>query len=248
MSEAVPTHDPVPYAPSYSSLEGCEARELYEKYKVSVKEEVRTNMAKEWFGIIVGFPLPGSRGSITWKLESEATSAYKEGRYEEALDRFCHWLAIVDTDPSTGVVSEMRATLTSNVGACLSQMGRLPNAIEFYERALQEFKALPFSVIRDVNLSRLVYGKLVNKRVEYVEGKLADLKAGKAPPPDTYQDGFGVTRHWSAEEMAGQVVWKWTDPTTWFRFTSAAVYRRMGEQRTVMLDAPAAVTPNAEMI
>ena len=72
--------------------------------------------------------------------------ADKTGHYEIALDRFCHYLAIVETDPSTTMVSEMRATLTSNVGACLHNLGLVDEAVQYYERALQEFKAMPFSI------------------------------------------------------------------------------------------------------
>ena len=45
------------------------------------------------------------------------------------------------------MVSEMRATLTSNVGACLHNLGLVDDAVQYYERALQEFKAVPFTLL-----------------------------------------------------------------------------------------------------
>ena len=208
------------------------ARDMYEKYRAGATEEVRTNLAKEWLSAIVGYPLPGSRIAISSKLEKEATTAYKEGRYEEALDRFCHWLAIVDADPSTGISSELRATLTANVAACLAALGMLQPAIEFYERAVMEFKTLPFSVIRDITLGRLVYGKLTDRRVDYIEGKLGLLRAGKPPELDTYQDAFGVTRKWSQEEMEGKRHFNLYNPLTWLDYGRQKVYTQVGDQRT----------------
>jgi tetratricopeptide (TPR) repeat protein len=144
--------------------------------------------------------------------------ADKTGHYEVALDRFCHYLALVETDPSATVVSEMRATLTCNVGACLHQMGQVEAAIDYYERALQEFKAIPFSIISRVSLTWVLYGNLVNKRVEYVEKKLTAIRAGEPADPASYQDGFGKTRKWSKEEMEGKTTWSWVDPRTWFGY------------------------------
>ena len=69
-----------------------------------------------------------------------------------ALDRFAHYLAVVETDPSTTVVSEMRATLTSNIGACLHHLGHVELAVDYYERALQEFKAIPFTIYSRLSL------------------------------------------------------------------------------------------------
>ena len=236
------------YTPTYAPMEGCPARELYEKYKAGMADELRTNSAKEWFGTIVGYPLPRTRMALSWKLDTAATKAYKDGRYEDALENFCHWLACIDTDPSTGACSEMRATLTSNVAACLAALGLTDNAIEFYDRAVQEFKALPFSVLRDVSVSRLFYGKLVSKRVEFIENKIADLKVGKPPALDTYQDGFGVTRKWKSSEMGGgSAEFVWYDPTTWLASTS--LYTRMGERPTAIGEEGAEkVPPNTEMI
>ena len=55
--------------------------------------------------------------------------ADKTGNYEVALDRFAHHLAIVDSNPSTATVSEMRATLTSNIGSALHFLGELAQAV-----------------------------------------------------------------------------------------------------------------------
>jgi hypothetical protein len=112
------------------------------------------------------------------QCQSFAARADKTGHYEIALDRFCHYLAIVETDPSTTMVSEMRATLTSNVGACLHNLGLVDEAVQYYERALQEFKATPFSIFSRLSPIRLVYGDLMAHRCTYIEQKLARC----APP------------------------------------------------------------------
>ena len=112
------------------------------------------------------------------QCQSFAARADKTGHYEIALDRFCHYLAIVETDPSTTMVSEMRATLTSNVGACLHNLGLVDEAVQYYERALQEFKAMPFSIFSRLSPIRLVYGDLMAHRCTYIEQKLARC----APP------------------------------------------------------------------
>jgi len=79
-------------------------------------------------------------------------------------------------------------------------------------------------VFRDIGISRIWYGSLVSKRIEYIEGQIAELKAGKQPPANQYQDGYGVTRTWSPEEMeTGKPKWSWYNPTTWFiSWTSGA--------------------------
>lgn len=151
-------------------------------------------------------------------LEKEASEAYKTGHYEIALDRFCHYLAIVETDPSTTMVSEMRATLTSNVGACLHNLGLVDEAVQYYERALQEFKATPFSIFSRLSPIRLVYGDLMAHRCTYIEQKLASIRAGEPPDGSTYQDGYGKTRKWTKEEMEGKGSWSYFDPRTWFGY------------------------------
>ena len=144
--------------------------------------------------------------------------ADKTAHYEVALDRFCHYLALVETDPSTTVVSEMRATLTSNIGACLHHLGDIDGAIEYYERALQEFKAIPFTVFSRLSLIWVVYGNLIDKRIEYVERKLASIRAGEQPDASTYQDGFGKSRKWTKEEMEGKSNWSFLNPRSWFGY------------------------------
>ena len=110
------------------------------RYKLQAAEEVTGGYGRELIGTIIGYALPGSRRRAMERLENEAQEAYKTGNFEIALDRFCHYLGLVEADPSTTVVSEMRATLTSNIGACLHNLGDVDGAVEYYERAAQEFK------------------------------------------------------------------------------------------------------------
>ena len=149
--------------------------------------------------------------------------ADKTGNYEVALDRFAHHLAIVDSNPSTATVSEMRATLTSNIGSCLHHLGEIDGAIEFYERALQEFKAVPFGLASRLSIVWIFYGNLTEKRVEYVEKKLAAIRAGEAPDPSAYQDGLGKARTFTKEEMEGTPSsWSLFRPSSWFGYGKLA--------------------------
>jgi tetratricopeptide (TPR) repeat protein len=148
---------------------------------------------------------------------SHAVRTDKTGHYEVALDRFTHYLALVETDPSTTIVNEMRATLTSNIGACLHHLNDVDGAIEYYERALQEFKAVPFTLYSRLSIVWLVYGNVIDKRIEYVEKKLASIRAGEAPDASTYQDGYGKSRKWTKEEMEGKS-WSVWRPRTWFGY------------------------------
>ena len=43
----------------------------------------------------------------------------------------------------------------------------------------------------------------VDKRIEYIEKRLASIRAGEAPDGSMYQDGYGKSRKWSKEEMEG---------------------------------------------
>ena len=195
-----------------------DARILVDKYKDQVVQEVTAGYAKEMAATVIGYGLPGTRRRISETLEREASEAYKTGHYEIALDRFCHYLAIVETDPSTTMVSEMRATLTSNVGACLHNLGLVDEAVQYYERALQEFKAMPLSLMTRLSPIRLIYGNLYDHRSEYIEKKLASIRAGEPPDGSTYQDGYGKTRKWTKQEMEGKSSWAWLDPRSWFGY------------------------------
>ena len=134
-----------------------------------------------------------------------------------ALDRFAHYLGIVEADPSTTLVSEMRATLTSNIGACLHHLGMIELAVDYYERALQEFKAIPFTLYSRLSIVWVLYGNLIDKRIDYVEKRLASIRAGEAPDGSVYQDGYGKQRKWSKAEMEGQS-WSWFSPRSWFGY------------------------------
>lgn len=195
----------------------ADARTLVDQYKERVSTEVYGGYARDIFSTVLGYSLPGTRRAVMEKLEGEAQEAYKTGNYEIALDRFAHYLALVETDPSTTMISEMRATLTSNIVACLHHLGDVDGAIEYYERALQEFKAIPFTLFSRLSVIWVVYGNLIDKRVEYVEKKLASIRAGEPPDGSTYQDGYGKSRKWTKEEQEGKT-WSIWRPRSWFGY------------------------------
>ena len=61
-------------------------------------------------------------------------------------------------------------------------------------------------------------GNIIDKRIEYVEKKLAAIRAGEAPDGSTYQDGFGKSRKWTKEEMEGKPTWSFFRPRSWFGY------------------------------
>ena len=65
---------------------------------------------------------------------------------------------------------------------------------------------------------RLVYGNLMTHRCEYIEKKLASIRAGEPPDGSTYQDGYGKSRKWTKEEMEGNSNWSWLSPRSWFGY------------------------------
>lgn len=200
---------------------------LVEQYKLQVVSELTCSRFRETAGWVLGYNASGSRKALQDKDEKDAQQAYKTGQYDVALDRFCHFLALVETDPATTLISEMRATLTSNIGTCLHFLGQERLAEEYYERALEEFEKVPLSRL---SVTWLIYGNVNAKRIEYIQQRVASLKAGKPPDGSTYQDGTGKERQWSKEEMEGRVAqWSWIDPRTWFGYG----YGSLGNESTV---------------
>lgn len=201
---------------------------LVEQYKLAVVSELTASRFRETAGWVIGYNLPGTRKALMDKDEKDAQQAYKTGQYDVALDRFCHFLALVETDPSQTIVSEMRATLTSNIGTCLHFLGQDSLATEYYERALEEFANVPLSRL---SVTWLLYGNVNTKRIEYIQQRLVSLKSGKPPDGSVYQDGSGKERQWSKEEMEGRVAaWSWLNPRSWFGSNG---YGSLGNESTV---------------
>ena len=59
---------------------------------------------------------------------------------------------------------------------------------------LAQFQKLPFSVLsRLITLPTwLIYGDLKEKRIEYIQARIGDIKLGKKADGSTYQDGYGA--------------------------------------------------------
>ena len=150
------------------------------------------------------------------ELTERAQLAHRTGNYEAALDLFCHLLAMVETDPSTTAVSEMRATMTANIASAMHFLDHenvhfRDLAKDFYERALDEFGKVEVGWI-----TWMYYGNLTTKRMEYIRSRLDALSRGERPDPSVYQDGTGKTRHWTREEMEGtDRSWSFFSPYSW---------------------------------
>ena len=152
-----------------------------------------------------GVPGPPELEATRWTGSCSARAERAEGpngrtpHVEPAAQRLVlqvHLLALVETDPSTKVVDETRATVTSNIGSALHFLGETELAEEFYKKALKEFEATGTGW-----LTWLYMGNLNAKRVMYIQARLAMLSAGERPDPSGYQDGYGKARQWTKEEM-----------------------------------------------
>jgi len=221
--------------------ESVDPMALVEKYKKEVVEEITAGFGKELLGSITGYFPTGTRKALCDKYQNEAQHAYMTKAYDVALDRFCHYLAIIETDPSTPNASEQRATLTANVGACLYALDEPSTALTVLEKATDEFERLPFSLISKLTALPvwLFYGDLKQNRVDYINARIADIKAGKKADSTIYQDGYGKERKWSPEDQDGKnASWSFFNPMSWFGY---------GQLQDVSIEAPRA-TPVAEAI
>ena len=69
-------------------------------------------------------------------------------------------------------------------------------ATRYYERALPEFKAIPFTLYSRISIVWVLYGNLIDKRVDYVEKRLASIRAGEAPD-ESRTDIASPTSFWA---------------------------------------------------
>jgi len=147
------------------------------------------------------------------KLTEEAQDAHKTQKYEISYDRFVHLLAIHEIDPySPKAGSEIRAMLLSNLASALHFLGELTSAAEYYEKALEEF-----TQNRVGWMTWIQAGNLNEKRIAYIQARLAMVATGERPDPALYLDGYGKGRRWSQEEMEGtDKSWSVFQPRTWW--------------------------------
>lgn len=196
-----------------------DAHSLVERYKADVTADITASPIKETLGGVLGYAPSGSRQALLDADLRQAQQAYKTQQYDVALDRFCHHLALIETNPSTTMVSETRATALANIAACLHLLGQPHAAKEHYERAVAQFKAVPASLLGRIWIPGLLPGDLNPARIAYVEARLEDIKQDRVPDAGLYVDGSGYERRWSQEEMEGkQVEWSWYSPRSWFGY------------------------------
>ena len=59
---------------------------------------------------------------LKMKCYEDSLTAYRSDNFEEALDAFALYLALVESESQEAVDPEMRATLYSNIAVCLHQL------------------------------------------------------------------------------------------------------------------------------
>jgi len=65
----------------------------------------------------------------------------------------------------------------------------------------------------------MLYGDLTKNRLDFVHGRIADIKAGKKVDAAMYQDGYGRERKWTQDQMEGKAVaWSVFNPMSWLGY------------------------------
>ena len=78
------------------------------------------------------------RSERKMKCYEESLASYRKDSFEEALELFAEYLALVESE--SFVDPEMRATLYSNIAVCLHQLGEWDLAKLYYDTALTIFE------------------------------------------------------------------------------------------------------------
>jgi len=185
---------------------------LYEMYKEKVAEETKSR----W-----------SRKSAQNTLAEEAQTAYTAGDYELALNKFLHFLAVLESDLKS-VDREIHASLVSNVGSCLHRLECVDDAKEYYQQALDYFTNCPTG-----RVTWLFYGDINQRRVEFIKSRLGDIALGAEPDPTKYLDANGKEQHWSKRQIAAakdpDSTWSaWVSPRSWYRWYYTPLNKQEG--------------------
>ena len=121
------------------------------------------------------------------KCYEESLASYRKDSFEEALELFAEYLALVESE--SFVDPEMRATLYSNIAVCLHQLGEWDLAKLYYDTALTIFETATTSTA-----AWLYYGDIKQKKVDHINGQKALFGEQKKPANTTYIDANGQRR------------------------------------------------------
>jgi len=155
-----------------------------------------------------------TRSKAKTQLAEEAQVSYKTQNYDEALTKFCKYLAAVMLDKSPD--GEVEASLLANIGSSLHHLAEDELAKKYYTKALEAFETKCYTS----RMTWLFYGDINQRRIDYVKARIGVLSLGQKPDITKYLDGYGKERQWSAAEMKGEE-FGYTDyinPISWYRY------------------------------
>ena len=62
----------------------------------------------------------------------------------------------------------------------------------------------------------MMMGRIYDKRIAHIQGRLDCINKGEAPDPSAYQDHNGKAKKWTQEEMDGtENSWSFWRPRSW---------------------------------
>ena len=157
------------------------------------------------------------------KCYEESLASYRKDSFEEALELFAEYLALVESE--SFVDPEMRATLYSNIAVCLHQLGEWDLAKLYYDTALTIFETATTSTA-----AWLYYGDIKQKKVDHINGQKALLGEQKKPANTTYIDANGQRRGF------------YDTDASWFSYSSWVAWY-FGAAAAAAPAAPAAPAP-----
>ena len=162
---------------------------------------------------------------LKMKCYEDSLTAYRSDNFEEALDAFAYYLALVESESQEAVDPEMRATLYSNIAVCLHQLSEWSLAQLYYEIALAIFGTASTPTV-----AWLYYGDIKQKKVDHINGQLELLRERKQPANSTYIDSNGQRRAFADRD------------SSWFS-TASWVAWYYGNETAAVPAAPAAPAP-----
>ena len=172
------------------------------------------------------------RSEATLKCYEESIQSYRNGSFEEAMESFCQYLALVESQQI--VDPEMRATLYSNIAVCLHQLSEWDLAKLYYDTALAIF-----GTATTATAAWLYYGDIKRKKVDHICGQLELLKDQKKPLTNTrYIDSNGQRRAFSDTDTD-------SPDSSYFSLSSwiAWYYVKQGWDQSAAAPVPAAPAP-----
>lgn len=149
-----------------------------------------------------------ARAALKTTCNEASLAAYRAGKFEEAIDKFAHYLALVETEREDLIDMETRATLCSNIAVCLHHQSEWELAQTYYDEALKLFGAVVTS-----SLAWLYYGDVKQKKMDHINGQAALLAEKKLPTSDTYLDANGYRRDFASRDAS---YFSATDWYNWF--------------------------------